>query len=103
VGLRDALRRLKEEARGELVEIPQRDDPPKHFTEHDLKDAFVNMVERAGAGEDAPPEHPVLEAVRNSSDPDWLESFYHIGDPDQHTEGQEDLSSQAGRESREKS
>ena len=38
--------------------------------------AFINLMERMGAGVDAPPEHPLVEAARNSSDPEWSESFY---------------------------
>jgi len=35
-----------------------------------------------GAGEDAAPEHPLLEAARNSSDPLWSQSVY-AEDPDE--------------------
>jgi hypothetical protein len=44
-----------------------------------------------GAGEDAPPEHPLLEAARNSSDPLWSQSVY-AEDPDEWIEPIEDLS-----------
>jgi hypothetical protein len=33
-------------------------------------------MERLGAGEDAPPRHPLLEAAANSTDPRWAESFF---------------------------
>jgi hypothetical protein len=89
---RKTLKRLESLARGELIEIPQHGGGTKRFTQQDMEDAFVNMVERAGAGEDAPPEHPVLAAVRNSSDPDWLNGFYHVEDPEAHTEPVRDLS-----------
>jgi hypothetical protein len=92
--LRDELRRLRRTAEGEKVAIPQRDGPPKLFTKQDMKNAFVNMVVRSGAGENAPPEHPVLEAVRNSSDPEWINSFYFVEDPEKHTQPVEDLSEQ---------
>jgi hypothetical protein len=91
---RKTLKRLESLARGELIEIPQRGGGTKRFTQQDMEDAHVNMVERAGAGEDAPHEHPVLVAVRNSSDPDWLKSFFYIGDPEEHAEPLEDLSAQ---------
>ena len=93
MGLRDQLRRLRRAAEGEMIDIPQRDGTVRRFTEQDMKDAFVNLVDRGGAGEDAPPEHPLLEAVRNSSDPEWRNSFYYVGDPEGHTEPVEDLSS----------
>jgi hypothetical protein len=90
--LRAELRRLRGTAEGEKVAIPQRDGPPKLFTKQDMKYAFVNVVARGGAGEDAPPEHAVLEAVRNSSDPEWINSFYFVEDPEKHTQSVEDLS-----------
>jgi hypothetical protein len=94
MGLRGRLKRLEKESREEFIEIPQRDGPPKVFTEQDMEDAFVNLFNRAGAGEDAPPEHPVLEAVRDSSDPQWRNSFYYVEHPEKHTEPVEDLSEQ---------
>ena len=94
MGIRGWLKRLEREARGEYIEIPQREGPPKVFTEQDMEDAFVNLFNGAGAGEDAPPEHPVLEAVRDSSDPQWRNSFYYVEDPEKHTEPVEHLSEQ---------
>jgi hypothetical protein len=29
---------------------------------------------------DAPPEHPLIESARNSSEPKWSESFYATND-----------------------
>jgi hypothetical protein len=92
MGLKDQLRRLKRAAQGELVDIPQRDGTVRRFPQRDFEAAFVNLVDRAGAGEDAPPEHPLFEAVRNSDDPQWLGSFYHVEDPEGHAEPVEDLS-----------
>ena len=45
-----------------------------------------------GAGEDAPPEHPLIAAARNSSDPEWANSVYAIEDPAAHVAPVEDLS-----------
>ncbi len=92
MGIRDALRRLEQAVSEKFISIPQRDATVKRFTEQDLQDASLNMVERAGAGEDAPPEHPILEAVRNSDDPQWRNSFFAVGDPEAHTVPIEDLS-----------
>ena len=55
-------------------------------------DAYINSFDRMGAGEDAPPEHPLLVAVRNSSDPEWTTSFYYAEDPDEVTRPVPDLS-----------
>jgi hypothetical protein len=33
-------------------------------------------MDRMGVGEEVPPEHPLIAAARNSSDPEWSESFY---------------------------
>jgi hypothetical protein len=33
-------------------------------------------MERLGAGEDAPPRHPLLEPARSSSDPRWRKSYF---------------------------
>jgi hypothetical protein len=41
-------------------------------------DAYMNLMERLGVGEDAPPEHPLIEAARNASVREWSESFYAI-------------------------
>ena len=72
--------------------IPQRDGPPARFPASAAKDAFINLMERLGAGEDAPPEHRMLTAVRNSSDPGWTASFFFVQDPDEMTKPVEDLS-----------
>jgi hypothetical protein len=51
------------------------------------------MMDRLGAGEDAPPEHPYLTAVRNSSYPAplFLSAYAH-GEPEECTASVEDLS-----------
>jgi hypothetical protein len=76
VGLRDRLRRLQRVHEKQMIAIPQLDGSVKRFPESALADAFSNSMERLGAGEDAPPEHPLLEAARNSSDPKWAQSVY---------------------------
>ena len=55
-------------------------------------DAYINWFDRMGAGEDAPPEHPLLVAARNSSDPFWSEGIYAGNDPDEWVKPIEDLS-----------
>ena len=45
-----------------------------------------------GAGENAPPEHSLLAAARNSSDPYWSQGMYAINDPDEWVKLVPDLS-----------
>ncbi len=92
MGLRDKLKRLEREAQGEYIEIPQIDGTTARFPESASRDAFKNLMDRLGAGEDAPPEHPMIEAVRFSSDPEWTGSFFACDDPDAFTAPVEDLS-----------
>jgi hypothetical protein len=92
MGLRDRLRRLEEEAEGEMLVIPQRDGTVKRFPPGAGIDVYMNMMDRLGAGEDAPPEHPLIEAARNSSDPKWLHSFFAVEDPDEWVKPVPDLS-----------
>jgi hypothetical protein len=90
--LREKLKRLEEAAEEETIVVPQRDGTVRRFPASACEEAFVNLMDRLGAGEDAPPEHPMLAAVRNSSDPGWIASFYFVGDPDEMTKPVEDLS-----------
>lgn len=48
----------------------------KRFPKDAPRVAFLNLLARPGAGEDAPPEHPFLLAIRDSDDPAWINSFY---------------------------
>jgi len=92
VGLRGRLKRLEAAAEGEMISIPQRDGTVRRFPAGTDKEAFTNLMDRLGAGEDTPPEHPMLAAVRNSSDSEWTASFYFVEDPDEVTKPVEDLS-----------
>lgn len=82
MGLREQLRRLRREARGELVEIPQQDGSIKRFPSSDLEAAFVNECRRL-RGEDLP-VHPLTTACANSSDSEWRNSgfaeFHVVGE-----------------------
>jgi hypothetical protein len=78
--LRAKLRKLKRHAREEMLEIPQQDGTVKRFPISAGRDAFMNEWDRLGAGENAPPEHPLVAAARNSSDPRWSSSFYGAND-----------------------
>ncbi len=53
MGLRDRLRRVERVAEGEMVDVPQRDGTVKRFTLAEAQDAYLNMMDRLGAGEDA--------------------------------------------------
>jgi hypothetical protein len=89
--VRGWIKRLERDAREEMLEIPQKDGTVKRFPESAAKDAFMNVCDRLGAGEDAPPEHPLVVAARSSTDPEWSESFY-AGGGEGWTDPVEDLS-----------
>ena len=88
--MRSWIKRLERESRGEFIEIPQRDGTVARFPAQEGMLAYMNLMERLGAGEAAPPEHPLIAAARNSSDPWWSQSFY-AEDPEEWTEPIEDL------------
>jgi hypothetical protein len=78
MGLRGWIKRLERDAREEMIEIPQRDGTVARFPQSAGMDAFINLRDRMGAGEDAPREHPLLPAARNSSEPKWSEGLYSV-------------------------
>ena len=92
MGLKERLARLEALLEGEVIEIPQRGGTTARFPKAALRDSFLNLMGRLGAGEEAPPEHPLIEAVRNSSDPKWSGTIWEAGDPDAWTEPVPDLS-----------
>jgi hypothetical protein len=83
MGLRDRLRRFEEEAERVMIVIPQKDGTVKRFPPDASMDAYINFMDRLSGGEDAPPEHSLIAAARNSSDPKWLHSFFAVEDPDE--------------------
>lgn len=91
MGLRSWLKRLERDAREEMIEIPQPDGTIARFPAGAGEEAFMNLMDRLGAGEDAPPEHPLITATRNSSDPAWSGSFFAT-DEDGWVQPVEDLS-----------
>ncbi len=92
MGLRGFVRRLERLSEGKVIVIPQRDGTVARFPQSAARDAFINLMDRLGAGEDAPPEHPLIAAARNSSEPEWANSIYAIEDPAAHVAPVEDLS-----------
>ena len=90
--MRGRLRRLERASKEELISIPQQDGTVARFPRSAYKEAFLNALDRRGAGEDAPPRHPLLEAAANSSDPTWRNSFFAGVDYDGSIETVEDLS-----------
>jgi hypothetical protein len=92
VGLKDRLRRVEKEAEGEMIVLPQEDGAVKRFSQQDSVDAFINLCDRLGAGDDTPPEHPMIEAIRNSTEPKWTGSFYAVNNPEEWVKPVEDLS-----------
>jgi hypothetical protein len=80
MGLRAMLRKLERDTREEMIVILQQDGKIKRFPMSAGKEAFKNAWDRLGTGENAPPEHPLVVAARNSSDPGWSSSFYAAND-----------------------
>jgi hypothetical protein len=76
LGFKDKLRRLERCAEEDKILLPKEDSTVAKFPQPTAADALVNYFDRLGAGEDAPPEHPLTEAARNSSDPWWRGSIY---------------------------
>ncbi|MDP8951918.1 MAG: hypothetical protein M3N18_06735 [Actinomycetota bacterium] len=70
------MRRLERLAEGNVVSIPQPGGTVRRFPEGAIKDAYLNLCARMGAGGDAPPEHPLLEAARNSTATEWSGSIF---------------------------
>jgi hypothetical protein len=91
VGLRNRLRRLEQEAEEEMITIPQKDGTVRRFPQSAAAEAYMNLMDRLGAGEDAPPEHSLIAAARNSSESKWSDSFYAAND-EGWTDPVEDLS-----------
>jgi hypothetical protein len=92
MGLRGWVKRLERDAREEMIEIPQQDGTLKRFPQAASIKAFMNLMDRLGAGEYAPPEHPLIAAARNSSEPEWAHSIYAVEDPEAHVAPVEDHS-----------
>jgi hypothetical protein len=93
VGLRDKVKRLERASREEFFEIPQKDGTVARFPKSEGIVAYINWFDRMGAGEDAPPEHPLITAIRNTSDPYWRNTFWlACEDPDEWVKPIPDLS-----------
>jgi hypothetical protein len=92
VGLRDKLRRIERAVQEEMIVIPVRDGTVRRFPQAASEEALMNLMDRLGAGEDAPPEHPMIEAIRNSSEPEWAGTFFAVDDPDEWVKPVKDLS-----------
>jgi len=78
MGMKGRIGRLEKRAERDIIEIPQQDGTGARFPQRAAADAFVNLMDRLGAGEEAPPEHPLLEAATNSSDRWWREAVYAV-------------------------
>jgi hypothetical protein len=92
MALRGRIRRLERDAEEEMIVIPQKDGTVKRFPREAGMEAFMNHMDRLGGGEDAPPEHPLVEAARNSSAPEWSRSFFATDDPEEWVKPVPDLS-----------
>jgi len=65
------VKRLEQAARGEMVEIPQKDGSVKRFPSSAVQDAYLSAYALALGQAKPVDEHPMLDALRNSSDPQW--------------------------------
>ena len=54
-----------------MKEIPQQDGTRTRFPRSAGLEAFTNLFDRMGAGEDAPPKHPLIVEARNASESKW--------------------------------
>jgi hypothetical protein len=71
VSLRRWVKRLEREARGEAIEIRQRDGSVKWFYDDDYIECFLHEYERGRRhfdGEDPGPAHPIVEALRDAAE-----------------------------------
>jgi hypothetical protein len=78
MGLRERAKRIQDR-NDPPIYIRQKDGSVATFRQSDLAAAYINVGERGGAafsGEPIPPEHPLVTAARNSSDPHWQQSIY---------------------------
>jgi hypothetical protein len=69
VGLRSWIKRLEREAEEEMIVIPLQDGTVRRFPQSAGLEALLSLID----GHD----HPLAEAARNSSEPEWLNSFYN--------------------------
>ncbi len=71
MGLHDEIRRMRRSVEGNMISLPQPDGSVARFPEGELALAFANLMQRMRAatlGHEAPDEHPLLAAARNSPD-----------------------------------
>ena len=92
MSIRDRLRKLERDAEEEIIVIPQKDGTVAQFPPEAGMEAYLNLMDRLGAGEDAPPEHPLIEAARNSEAPEWSRSLFAVEDPEEWIKPVPDLS-----------
>ena len=93
MALKDRLTKLGRTIEGKEIPIPQQGGPLKRFTRRELKEGFLNAVDRTAGRAPAEEVHPVCRAARNSSDPKWRDSGYVLYPPEYPVE---DLSEPSG-------
>ncbi len=91
--MRGRIRRLQREARGDEVTIPQKGGGVKRFPRHELREAFLEDVDRTlGRIGSETPTHPLLVALHNSDDPMRTGGWFMSGGDPPDLEAVEDLS-----------
>ena len=59
-----------------MVVIPQRDGTVAKFPQSEMFPAYLDALDRSlGRSEPEQPEHPICAAARNSSDPQWRDTW----------------------------
>jgi hypothetical protein len=70
-----------------MIEIPQQDGTMTRFPRSAGLEAFTNLFDRMGAGEDAPPKHPLIVEARNTSESKWSAACAACDDDDEDVTG----------------
>jgi hypothetical protein len=82
MGLRDALRRLRREVRGETFAIHLEDGSVRRFHDDEFVECLVHEFERdrrAWDGEEPGPAHPIIETLRHVSEDELQRVIKHHG------------------------
>jgi len=85
-------RRLEEAAREDTMTLDWPECGAEFVVHGDVPIEFIVHRWARETGEGAPPEHPLIGAVRNSSDPGWSGTIWEAGDPEGWTGPVEDFS-----------
>ena len=80
MALKGRVEKLGRDSKRQMI-VPQKDGGVARLPRSEYAKAYKNAWDRLGAGVNAPPEHPLITAARNSSDPKWRGHFDLCDDP----------------------